>query len=116
MRRNGVLTLKSLCAAAIVVIGSSSLSAADASSIKALETKAVIPTYLAGPPGKPYPKQVPFPAGLQSPKVRAADAHYLVGLGYLGIHDQEQAKAELNQAVEMSPDLVGGRSVLAPLR
>ena len=54
--------------------------------------------------------------GAQSPRVRSANAHYLIGLGYLGLNDQAQAKAELNQAVEMSPDLVGARSLLASIK
>jgi len=47
---------------------------------------------------------------------RLADAHYLIGLGYLGLDDQAQAKTELNQAVEISPDLVGARVALAAMR
>ena len=50
-----------------------------------------------------------------SPRVRTASAHYLAGLGYLGLKDQAQAKAELSQAVRISPDLVGARSALASL-
>jgi tetratricopeptide (TPR) repeat protein len=52
----------------------------------------------------------------QSPRAHSANAHYLAGLGYLGLNDQAQAKAELNQAVEMSPDLVGARSLLASIK
>jgi len=47
---------------------------------------------------------------------RLADAHYLIGLGYLGLEDQAQAKTELNQAVEISPDLVGARVALSAMR
>jgi tetratricopeptide (TPR) repeat protein len=50
-----------------------------------------------------------------SPRARTANAHYLAGLGYLGLHDQVQAKAELSQAVQISPDLVGARTALASL-
>jgi tetratricopeptide (TPR) repeat protein len=50
-----------------------------------------------------------------SPRVRTANAHYLAGLGYLGLNDQVQAKAELSQAVRISPDLVGARTALASL-
>jgi Tfp pilus assembly protein PilF len=44
-----------------------------------------------------------------------ANAHYLTGLGYLGLNDKAQAKSELSQAVELSPDLVGARTALASL-
>jgi len=52
----------------------------------------------------------------QSPRARMANAHYLTGLGYLGLDDHAQAKAELSQAVEMSPDLVGARIALAAIQ
>ena len=52
------------------------------------------------------------PAGARA---RTANAHYLAGLGYLGLQDQVQAKAELTQAVQISPDLVGARTALASL-
>ncbi len=48
-------------------------------------------------------------------RFRSANAHYLAGLGYLGLGDRMQAKAELSQAVRMSPDLVGARTALASL-
>ena len=51
-----------------------------------------------------------------SPRARTASAHYLTGLGYLGLNDRAQAKAELSQAVEMSPDLVGARIALAGIQ
>jgi tetratricopeptide (TPR) repeat protein len=57
-----------------------------------------------GRPGRPV-----------STRVRTANAHYLAGLGYLGLKDQVQAKAELSQAVEISPDLLGARTALASL-
>jgi tetratricopeptide (TPR) repeat protein len=52
----------------------------------------------------------------QSPRARAANAHYLTGLGYLGLNDSAQAKMELSQAVEISPDLIGARVALAGIR
>jgi tetratricopeptide (TPR) repeat protein len=55
------------------------------------------------------------PAGGRGSRARAANAHYLAGLGYLGLQDQVQAKAELAQAVQISPDLVGARTALASL-
>jgi tetratricopeptide (TPR) repeat protein len=48
-------------------------------------------------------------------RARTANAHYLAGLAYLGLKDQVQAKAELTQAVQISPDLVGARTALASL-
>ena len=50
------------------------------------------------------------------PRVREANAHYLAGLGYLGLNQQAQAKSELAQAAEISPDLLGARTELASLQ
>jgi hypothetical protein len=50
MFRKRIHTLRLLGLAAALLIGSSLLRAADASSVKVWETKAVIPTYLAGAP------------------------------------------------------------------
>jgi tetratricopeptide (TPR) repeat protein len=58
----------------------------------------------------------PAGGGEVSARVRTANAHYLAGLGYLGLKDQVQARAELSQAIQMSPDLVGARAALASLR
>jgi len=52
----------------------------------------------------------------QSPRLRTANAHYMIGLGYLGLGDAAKAKAELAQAVEISPDLLGARTALAALK
>jgi hypothetical protein len=38
-----------------------------------------------------------------------------MGLGYLGLGDAAKAKAELSQAVETSPDLLGARTALRAL-
>ena len=54
--------------------------------------------------------------GPQSPRFRSANAHYAIGLGYLGLGDAVKAKAELSQAVETSPDLLGARTALAGLK
>jgi tetratricopeptide (TPR) repeat protein len=51
-----------------------------------------------------------------SPRLQAASAHYTIGLGYLGLGDAAKAKAELAQAVETSPDLLGARTALATLK
>jgi tetratricopeptide (TPR) repeat protein len=52
----------------------------------------------------------------QSPRVRMASAHYLAGLGYLGLNDPAKAKTELAEAVLDNPDLLGARTALATLR
>lgn len=52
----------------------------------------------------------------QSPRLRSANAHYLIGLGYLGLGDTARAKAALAQAVEISPDLLGARTALAAVK
>ena len=49
----------------------------------------------------------------RSPRARLADAHYLIGLGYLGLGDATKARQEFTQAVEVSPDLLGARTALA---
>jgi tetratricopeptide (TPR) repeat protein len=54
--------------------------------------------------------------GAQSPRLRTANAHYSIGLGYLGLGDAAKAKTELSQAVETSPDLLGARTALAALK
>jgi tetratricopeptide (TPR) repeat protein len=54
--------------------------------------------------------------GAQSPRLRSANAHYSMGLGYLGLGDAAKAKVELSQAVETSPDLLGARTALAGLK
>src|ERR1035437_3121135 len=51
-----------------------------------------------------------------TPRARMANAHYLTALGYLGLKDPAHAKAELSQAVEISPDLVGARTALSGLQ
>ena len=52
----------------------------------------------------------------QSPRLRSANAHYSIGLGYLGLGDAAKAKAELSQAIQTSPDLLGARTALAALK
>jgi tetratricopeptide (TPR) repeat protein len=52
----------------------------------------------------------------QSPRARSANAHYLAGLGYLGLDNPAKAKAELVAAVQDSPDLLGARITLATLK
>jgi tetratricopeptide (TPR) repeat protein len=52
----------------------------------------------------------------QSARARQAMAHYTTGLGYLGLNDVAKAKSELQQSLELSPDLLGARTALADLR
>jgi tetratricopeptide (TPR) repeat protein len=52
----------------------------------------------------------------QSARIRQANGHYLVGLGYVGLNEPQKAKAELGEAVQASPDLLGARTVLATLQ
>ncbi len=50
-----------------------------------------------------------------SARERRALAHYITGLGYLGLKDQAGAKAELSQAVQTDPGLAEARAALASL-
>ena len=58
----------------------------------------------------------PGDTGEPQARIRTANAHYLAGLGYLGMNDRAKATAELSEALRMSPDLVGARAVLASIR
>jgi tetratricopeptide (TPR) repeat protein len=51
----------------------------------------------------------------QSQRTQLAMAHYILGLGYSGLNDAGKAKAELNEALKISPALVGARVMLARL-
>ena len=48
-----------------------------------------------------------------SPRARKALAHYITGLGYLGLNDQAGARAELSQAVQTDPGLAQAWVALA---
>jgi Tfp pilus assembly protein PilF len=48
-----------------------------------------------------------------TPRACKALAHYITGLGYLGLNDQAGAKAELSQAVQTDPGLAQARVALA---
>ena len=52
----------------------------------------------------------------QPARIRQANGHYLAGLGYLGLNDVQKARAELSDAVQTSPDLLGARTTLAALK
>jgi len=51
----------------------------------------------------------------QSHNVRMAQAHYALGLGYLGTDKRSEAKAEFEKALEMSPTHLGANYQLAAL-
>ncbi len=49
----------------------------------------------------------------QSARARQAEALYSTALGHLGVNDRAKARNELLRAVELSPDLLGARRMLA---
>jgi tetratricopeptide (TPR) repeat protein len=49
----------------------------------------------------------------QSERVRKAQAHYLTGLGYLGLGRQTEAQAEFKQALELNPSHLGANQQAA---
>lgn len=49
----------------------------------------------------------------QSERVRKANAHYLIGLGQLGLDDKAKANAEFKQTLELHPAHQGAVAVLA---
>ncbi len=51
----------------------------------------------------------------QSQRSRLAMAHYLAGLGYLGLNDKEKTKQELNLSLQASPDHLGAKTALAEI-
>jgi len=52
----------------------------------------------------------------QTPRARSAGAHYLMGLGYLGLNDSAQARTELAEALREDPDLLAARTALATVK
>jgi tetratricopeptide (TPR) repeat protein len=48
----------------------------------------------------------------QSQRSRLANAHYMAGLGYLGLNEKDKARQEFNQALEASPDHLGAKTML----
>jgi tetratricopeptide (TPR) repeat protein len=60
---------------------------------------------LQAAPGAPYTE-------LQSQRARLASAHYVAGLGYLGLNDRQKARQELMEALQASPDHLGARTAL----
>jgi tetratricopeptide (TPR) repeat protein len=47
-----------------------------------------------------------------NPKTQIADAHYLVGLGQLGLNNRDKAREEFSAALEASPDHFAANSAL----
>jgi tetratricopeptide (TPR) repeat protein len=52
---------------------------------------------------------------LRAGRDRLATAHYVAGLGYLGLNDKEKARQEMAQALQASPDHPGARAAIAAL-
>lgn len=52
----------------------------------------------------------------QSPRVRAANAHYVAALGHSGLGQSDVAKAEFAKAVDLNPYLLAARARLSPAR
>jgi Tfp pilus assembly protein PilF len=52
----------------------------------------------------------------QSPRLRAASAHYLAGLAHLGLGETELAKKEFETALESAPDSLGAKIELVRLK
>ena len=51
----------------------------------------------------------------QSQRTRLASAHYIAGLGHLGLGETEKAKEEFNQALKAKPDHLGAKLTLKGL-
>ncbi len=51
----------------------------------------------------------------QSPRSRAAAAHYVTGLGYSGLGEKDKARAEFSAALASAPDLLGAKLALTQL-
>jgi hypothetical protein len=52
---------------------------------------------------------------LQASATRVALAHYVVGLGHLGLGETDQAKREFALALKSRPDDLGAKSELSDL-
>lgn len=52
----------------------------------------------------------------QTPQIRQAIAHYLIGLGNIGKGDAAKAKSELEKAIELNPDYAWAKVQLAKLQ
>jgi hypothetical protein len=47
-----------------------------------------------------------------SPRARQALAHYVAGLGHLGLGEQDKADEEFKLALQSSPDHLGAKTAL----
>jgi tetratricopeptide (TPR) repeat protein len=62
------------------------------------------------------PFQTTDPSTASADRIRAADLHYLAGLGDLGLGDAEKAKAEFTLALSASPDHLAAKVALDDAR
>lgn len=51
----------------------------------------------------------------QSHNTRMAQAHYVIGLGYMGLGEKAKAKEQFTRALELSPDHLGASTMLAAM-
>jgi tetratricopeptide (TPR) repeat protein len=51
----------------------------------------------------------------QTQRARIAQAHYVAGLGHVGLNDRPQARAEFSKALESGPDHLGAKTELGKL-
>jgi tetratricopeptide (TPR) repeat protein len=51
----------------------------------------------------------------QSQRLQVANAYYIAGLGYLGLNQKEDAEKKFTAALQISPDHLGAKTVLAGL-
>ena len=49
-------------------------------------------------------------------RIQAADAHYLIGLGQLGLNAKDKARQEFSLALQASPDHWAAKTALARAR
>jgi tetratricopeptide (TPR) repeat protein len=65
--------------------------------------------------GKPAKGASTAPSSPAAPDTQIADAHYLVGLGQLGLNNPDQARREFSFALEASPDYFAAERALSDL-
>jgi tetratricopeptide (TPR) repeat protein len=63
----------------------------------------------------PSPETPSQPYATASERAQAADAHYLAGLGQLGLNDREKARQEFSLALKASPDHYAAKRALTEL-
>jgi len=52
----------------------------------------------------------------QSRRIRSATAHYVAALGHTGLNERDEARRELRQTLELSPDHLGAKTALEELK